>query len=305
MYGISPVGIVDEHGAINGYADATGMFLPMITTLNCAKVTDTFRRLLNVDMETFDALALSAAPGAGGVVLVPYLDGERCPDLPDACGALHGLRSDVAPAQLARAAVEAVILNVLEGGEHLARHGLADHGKLIVTGGASRSNACRQILADLGGRPVYTCELDETAAAGACVQAAAALTGKSTAEIAGQWRPEYRLVAEPDTRSGAWAEDVRQAYRRACASPRVRRHHSGVIIIMSTLPVNTPARRIRLPAESGIACVLLVVLLAGALASPHFFTLSNLSVLLLNGAVIGFLCLGQSFVLFTGGIDLS
>jgi len=67
----------------------------------------------------------------------------------------------------------------------------------------------------------------------------------------------------------------------------------------------TPSRRIRVPAESGIACVLLAVLLAGAMASPHFFTLSNMSVLLLNGAVIGFLCLGQSFVLFTGGIDLS
>jgi len=65
------------------------------------------------------------------------------------------------------------------------------------------------------------------------------------------------------------------------------------------------SRRLRIPAEFGIACVLLIVLLAGALLSPHFFTLSNLSVLLLNGAVIGFLCLGQSFVLFTGGIDLS
>ncbi|HWK46970.1 MAG TPA: ABC transporter permease [Stellaceae bacterium] len=67
----------------------------------------------------------------------------------------------------------------------------------------------------------------------------------------------------------------------------------------------TPGHRLRLPAELGIASVLVLVLTAGALASPNFFTLSNLMVLLLNGAVIGFLCLGQSFVLFTGGIDLS
>jgi ribose transport system permease protein len=65
------------------------------------------------------------------------------------------------------------------------------------------------------------------------------------------------------------------------------------------------ARSIKIPAEAGIAFVLLVVMIGGALASPNFFTLSNLIVLLLNGAVIGFLCLGQSFVLFTGGIDLS
>lgn len=64
-------------------------------------------------------------------------------------------------------------------------------------------------------------------------------------------------------------------------------------------------REIRIPAEAGIALVLVIVMFIGALASPHFLTLSNMMVLLLNGAVIGFLCLGQSFVLFTGGIDLS
>lgn len=62
-----------------GFADASGAFLPMITTLNAAKVTDAFRRLLNLDTETFDRLALETAPGARGVVLVPYLDGERSP----------------------------------------------------------------------------------------------------------------------------------------------------------------------------------------------------------------------------------
>jgi len=216
MYGLSTTGIVDESGAINGYADASGAFLPMITTLNCAKVTDAFRRLLNVTSDAFDALALSAPPGARGVVLVPYLDGERCPDLPDACGALYGLRSDVGPEQLARAAVEAVVCNLLEGGEHLARHGLAGHGRLIVTGGAARSSAYRQILADLSGRAVWTCGLQEAAAAGAAVQAAAALTGKTTAQVAQQWRPEYRIVAEPDFRSQTWAQAVRQAYRRRC-----------------------------------------------------------------------------------------
>ncbi|HWU62847.1 MAG TPA: FGGY family carbohydrate kinase, partial [Ensifer sp.] len=117
IYGLTATGIRDETGAINGYADATGAFLPMVTTLNSAKVTDAFRRLLNVDVETFDVMALSTEPGSRGVVLVPYLDGERTPNLPDATGTLAGLRSDVEPGQLARAAVEGVICGLLEGGD--------------------------------------------------------------------------------------------------------------------------------------------------------------------------------------------
>jgi xylulokinase len=156
IYGLTATGIQDETGAINGYADATGAFLPMVTTLNSAKVTDAFRRLLNVDVETFDVMALSTEPGSRGVVLVPYLDGERTPNLPDATGTLAGLHSDVEPGQLARAAVEGVICGLLEGGDRLVAHGLETDGRLIVTGGASRSKAYRQILADLTGKPVWT-----------------------------------------------------------------------------------------------------------------------------------------------------
>lgn len=216
IYGISTEGVVDPTGSINGYADATGAFLPMVTTLNSAKVTDAFRRLLNLDHDTFDGLALATEPGARGVVLVPYLDGERSPNLPDATGSLVGLRSDVMPGQIARAAVEGVICGLLEGGDLLASHGLSRDGRLIVTGGASRSRAYRQILADLTGKPVWTCDLPEAAAAGAAVQAAAALTGATTAEIAAAWTPDYSTVAEPNPNANDRAEEVRTAYRLAC-----------------------------------------------------------------------------------------
>lgn len=216
IYGVTPLGIQDATGAINGYADASGAFLPMITTMNSAKVTDAFRRLLRTDVEEFDRLALATAPGAGGVVLVPYLDGERSPNLPDATGTLTGLRSDVTPGQVARAAVEGVICGLLEGGDLLAAHGLATDGRLIVTGGASRSQAYRQVLADLTGKPVWTCDLPEAAAAGAAVQAAAALLGRSTAELAADWRPDYAIVAEPDRQATGRAAEVRGNYRSAC-----------------------------------------------------------------------------------------
>ncbi len=216
IYGIAEQGVIDPTGAINGYADATGAFLPMVTTLNSAKVSDAFRRVLGVDTETFDRLALETEPGARGVTLVPYLDGERSPNLPDATGSLFGLRSDVTPGQIARAAVEGVICGLLEGGDLLAAHGLARDGRLIVTGGASRSRAYRQILADLSGREVWTCDLPEAAAAGAAVQAAAALTGRTTAEVAAEWRPEYAIVAEPDAGASTRAEEIRAKYRLAC-----------------------------------------------------------------------------------------
>lgn len=215
IYGISDIGIKDGTGAINGYADAAGAFLPMVTTLNSAKVTDAFRRILNVDVERFDQLALTTPAGSNGVVLVPYLDGERTPNLPDATGSLSGLRSDVTPGQIARATVEGVICGLLEGGDLLRAQGLSADGRLIVTGGASRSEAYRQVLADLTGQPVWTCELAEAAAAGAAVQAAAALTGRDAADLARDWTPTYKRVAEPDVEAFSRAEEVRSNYRKA------------------------------------------------------------------------------------------
>lgn len=215
IYGLSKVGVCDPSGAINGYADAADAFLPMVTTLNAAKVTDAFRRLLDVSVDEFDDLALSAPPGANGLVLVPYLDGERSPNLPDARGSLHGLRTVTTRACFARAAVEGVLCGLLEGGEILARCGVERNGRLILTGGAARSRSYRQVLADLTGRTVLISPTTETAAAGAAVQAAAALTGFPTAEIAADWAPALEIAAEPDRAAVEASNAVRRAYREA------------------------------------------------------------------------------------------
>ena len=93
------------------------------------------------------------APGAGGLTLLPYLDGERTPDRPDATGLLAGIRSDVGREQLARAAVEGVVCGLLDGLDALSAFAPAD-GRLILVGGGARSRAYRQVLADLSGRTV-------------------------------------------------------------------------------------------------------------------------------------------------------
>ena len=88
-------------GAVAGFADATGRFLPIVCTLNAAKVTDTVARLLGVDAAVLDELALAGPLGAGGLTLLPYLDGERTPNRPDATGTLAGIRTDVSREALA------------------------------------------------------------------------------------------------------------------------------------------------------------------------------------------------------------
>jgi xylulokinase len=220
IYAISAAGVRDSSGAINGYADATGRFLPMVTTLNAAKVTDTFRRLLGVTPDQFDALALSARAGAGGATLVPYFDGERTPNLPTAAGQLVGLRNTATPATLARASVEGVLCGLLEGGDCLKQHSVSDRGRLILTGGASRSRAYRQILADLTGRTVWASPIVEAAAAGAAIQAAVALTGAQAIELAAEWASPLACVATPITEAAERATEVRAAYRAAAATIR-------------------------------------------------------------------------------------
>lgn len=217
LYGRTSVGVRDASGAINGYADAAGAFLPMVTTLNAAKVTDAVRLLLDVSVAAFDELVLSAPAGSEGLVMLPYFDGERSPNLPAATGTLHGLRFATTRAGLARSAVEGVLCGLLEGGDLLARHGVGNEGRLILTGGAARSRAYRQVLADLTGRTVWICPLVETAAAGAAVAAAAALSNTPVFEVAAAWAPSLEIGSEPQPDALAASDAVRRRYRAAAA----------------------------------------------------------------------------------------
>jgi xylulokinase len=210
VYSVSDQPVADPSGIVAGFADATGRHLPLVCTLNATKVTDAVGRLVGVDHDGFDSLALAAAPGAGGVVLLPYLDGERTPDRPDATGVLSGIRSDVTREQLARAAVEGVVCGLLDGLDALSGFAPAD-GRLILLGGGAHSRAYRQVLADLSDRPVLVPRDDQQVAAGACVQAAAVATGGDPNDVADEWRLGEGDVVEPGPGATAAAE-VRGAY---------------------------------------------------------------------------------------------
>jgi xylulokinase len=202
----------DPTGAVGGFADATGHFLPLACTLNATKVTDTFARVLSMDRAAFEAAALGEASGAGGVVLVPYLDGERTPNRPDARGALTGLRSDVRPAQIARAAFEGVVCGLLEALDALVAAGIEPPDRLWLVGGGARSKAYKRVLADLAARPVHVPRGEELVARGACLQAAATLHGRPLEEVARAWNLRDADVVAP---GAVDARSVREAYARS------------------------------------------------------------------------------------------
>ena len=195
VYAVAERPAADASGAVAGFADATGRFLPLVCTLNATRVTDTVAALLGVDHDELDALALSAPAGAGGAVLVPYFDGERTPNRPGATGTLAGLGSSHGRAEVARAAFEGVVCGLLDGLDALVAAGVDVDGRLFLLGGGARSAAYRRVVADLTGRPVIVPDAPEHVAAGACVQAAAVLHGRFP-----DWDLAAGSVIDPDGR---------------------------------------------------------------------------------------------------------
>jgi xylulokinase len=174
----------DPKGAVAGFADATGRFLPLVCTSNAAKVLEAIRHLLGVDHAEFDRLALAADPD--GPVLLPYFDGERTPYRPAATGSITGLRSDVTREQFARAAVDGVACGLLDGLDALRGHADLD-GRLVLVGGGARSVAVQAVVAGLTGMPVIVSDAEEAVTTGAAVQAAAVLEQVEHAVIQERW----------------------------------------------------------------------------------------------------------------------
>ena len=193
---VSTVATSDATGIVAGFADATGHYLPLVCTLNAALVLDSTARLLGVSLAELSDLALSAPPGAGRLALLPYFDGERTPNRPDATGSLYGLTHDTAtPQHLARAAVEGLLCGLADGIDALREQGVPVERVLLVGGGA-RSEALRQIAPGVFGTPVVVPPAGQYVADGAARQAAWVLSGEAEPP---QWAqgPQARYDADP------------------------------------------------------------------------------------------------------------
>lgn len=199
----------DPRGEVAGFCDATGRFLPLVCTLNAARVLSASAEMLGTDLAGLDRLALRAQPGAGGLSLLPYLDGERTPDLPEAAGTLTGLRGgNMSPENVARAAVEGMLCGLADGVDALRRVGV-EVRRVLLIGGAGESAAVREVAPSLFGVPVEIPESAEYVALGAVKQAAWAATGAPAP-------PAWRLRAERCPAEKIYqGEAVRHAYHQA------------------------------------------------------------------------------------------
>jgi len=172
VFAVSENRTIDPTGTVAGFADADGHFLPIVVTLNAARVLDAIARLLGTDHAGLSALALAAEPGAAGLELVPYFEGERTPNLPDATASLLGMTlASTTRENLARAAVEGMLRGLGAGLDALRRLGVPLHRALLI-GGAAQSEAVQQIAPALFGVPVEVPPPGEYVALGAARQAA-------------------------------------------------------------------------------------------------------------------------------------
>ncbi len=171
-FAVNETPTADASGTVAGFADATGRFLPLACTLNAARVLTTVAALLRVDLEAFADLALSAPAGAGGLVLLPYFDGERTPNLPGATGSLHGLtRANLTAPNIARAAIEGVLCGLADAVDALRAVGIKP-SRLWLIGGAAANAAVQQVAATLADLAIYVPAPAEYVARGAAWQAA-------------------------------------------------------------------------------------------------------------------------------------
>lgn len=203
VFAVSKTSTHDSTGTVAGFADAAGMYLPIAVTLNAARILQSAAELLDVDFAGLSELALSAKPGSAGLVLVPYFEGERTPNLPDAKGSLHGMTlSSASRENFARAYIEGMLCGLADGLDALITNGLKPERVLLIGGGAQNA-AVQEIAATIFSAPVSVPVVSEYVAEGASVQAAWALTNKRP-----NWKPKIATSLKPQP-----IELVRNQYR--------------------------------------------------------------------------------------------
>lgn len=172
LYGVAGEPVVDGQGEVAAFCDSTDQWLPLVCTMNVTVVTEQVREMFEWDLTQLEAAVGSASAGAEGVMFLPYLNGERTPNLPNGTGVLHGLRTNnMTPANLARAAVEGATLGLAYGLKRFRDLGMSP-SEIRLTGGGSKSSVWRQIAADCFGAEVVTLSTSEGAALGGAIQAA-------------------------------------------------------------------------------------------------------------------------------------
>ena len=191
VYLVSTTRSADSTGNVAGFADATGRFLPLACTLNCTLAVDKTAQWLNLDRE--------ATMPSGGVVALPYFDGERTPNVPDAAAAIFGLRHTTEPGSILMATYEGAVIGLLDALDTIdvCSSGVDRSAPLVLIGGGARGKIWREVVSRLSGKAVSIPEAEEFVAIGGAVQAAAVLTGEDPVDIAHRWGTGKGTILEP------------------------------------------------------------------------------------------------------------
>ncbi|MFI5661333.1 xylulokinase [Streptomyces sp. NPDC051684] len=189
VYAVSRNRPTDPSGTVAGFADARGDWLPLACTLNCTLAVDRIAALLGLDREAVE-------PG-GTATILPYLDGERTPNLPDASGLLTGLRHDTTGGQLLQAAYDGAVHALLGALDRVLDADADPAAPLLLIGGGARGTAWQETVRRLSGRAVQVPEAGELVALGAAAQAAGVLTGEDPGAVARRWDTARGPLLEP------------------------------------------------------------------------------------------------------------
>ncbi|HWM27871.1 MAG TPA: xylulokinase [Woeseiaceae bacterium] len=221
LYAYSDTPVVDPNGNVAAFCSSTGGWLPLICTMNCTLGTELVCQSLDIRIEDFDDVIQRIDPGSDGLITLPFFNGERTPDLPNAKGCLLGLDSrNFSKGHILRSTVEGATYALRFGLDELTKLGMQSR-EIILTGGGANSSAWRQIVADICDLPVTILEQDEGASFGAALQALWALQRQSDpsatidAIVAEHLSRDVARCTSPKPRNrGAYSQGY-AAYRRA------------------------------------------------------------------------------------------
>ena len=220
-FAVTQVPTADESGEVAGFADATGRFMPLACMLNCTRVVDTVASMVGLSRAKALDLAAAIPPGADGLLMMPYLAGERTPNLPTARGSITGLgMENASPELMVRAALDGVAAGLAYCLEALIRLGVTAP-EITLVGGGSQHPAWQQAIADATGLPITVREGSEHAARGAALQALAVARSESIDDVIRRLRPAPVARVEPrrEHRAAFRLEERREIIARLKTAP--------------------------------------------------------------------------------------
>lgn len=216
VYAYASDAVVDPNGNVAAFCSSNGGWLPLVCTMNCTVGTELLRKLFAVDLPAFEKNLKKAPAGADGVLTVPFFNGERTPNIPDAKGCFFGLDvGNMKPENLLRSAVEGATFGLRFGLIQLEKLGV-EKRELVLTGGGANSDAWRQMVADICQAPVKLIKNEEGAAMGAALQALAMLNDVDVVNVCElHLETDTERCCEPDPLAVSFYDELYKKYQEA------------------------------------------------------------------------------------------